>query len=45
MESPIDVSLDLYAVGTAIFALFTEDLPYGEAEDMWSLLLNRLVAE
>lgn len=40
MESPIDVSLDIYAVGTAIFALFTEELPYGEAEDMWSLLLK-----
>lgn len=40
MASPIEESLDLYAVGTSIFALFTEDLPYGEADDMWSLLLR-----
>ena len=40
MESPIGPSLDIYALGTAIFALFTEQLPYGEAEDMWSLLLR-----
>ncbi len=40
MESPIGISLDIYALGTAIFSLFTERLPYGEAEDMWSLLLR-----
>lgn len=40
MESPILPSLDIYALGTALFALFTEQLPYGEAEDMWSLLLK-----
>ncbi|MCP4445558.1 MAG: protein kinase [Myxococcales bacterium] len=40
MESTIGVGLDIYALGTAIFALFTEQLPYGEAEDMWSLLLR-----
>lgn len=40
MASPIEESLDIYALGTSIFALFTEQLPYGEADDMWSLLLR-----
>jgi serine/threonine protein kinase len=40
MASPIEESLDIYALGTSIFALFTEELPYGEADDMWSLLLR-----
>ncbi len=40
MASPIEESLDIYAVGTSIFALFTDELPYGEADDMWSLLLR-----
>lgn len=40
MSSPINSSLDIYAVGTSLFALFTEQLPYAEAEDMWSLLLQ-----
>ena len=40
MASPIEASLDIYALGTSIFALFTEELPYGEADDMWSLLLR-----
>ncbi len=40
MASPIERSLDIYALGTSIFALFTEQLPYGEADDMWSLLLR-----
>ncbi|MBL4634154.1 MAG: protein kinase [Kofleriaceae bacterium] len=40
MTGPIGASLDIYAMGTAIFSLFTEDLPYGEAVDLWSLLLR-----
>lgn len=40
MQGPIDPTLDIYALGTSIFALFTEELPYGDAEDMWSLLLR-----
>ncbi len=40
MELPISKSLDIYALGSSIFALFTDDLPYGEAEDLWSLLLR-----
>jgi serine/threonine protein kinase len=40
MESRISPRLDIYAAGGAIFALFTEELPYGETEDMWSLLLR-----
>lgn len=40
MTSPIGTSHDIYAMGTSIFSLFTEDLPYGEAVDLWSLLLR-----
>ena len=40
MDQPIGTALDIYAVGGAIFALFTDQLPYGPTEDMWSLLLR-----
>ncbi|HKE18446.1 MAG TPA: protein kinase [Kofleriaceae bacterium] len=40
MDSPISRVLDIYAIGGAIFALFTDELPYGPTQDMWSLLLR-----
>lgn len=40
MDSPITERLDVYAVGGAIFALFTDTLPYGHTEDMWGLLFR-----
>jgi serine/threonine protein kinase len=40
MDSPITTRLDIYAIGGAIFGLFTDELPYGGTEDMWALLLR-----
>jgi serine/threonine protein kinase len=40
MDRPISPQLDIYAAGGAIFSLFTDELPYGPTEDMWSLLLR-----
>jgi hypothetical protein len=40
MDTPISQVLDIYAIGGAIFALFTDELPYGPTQDMWSLLLR-----
>lgn len=40
MESPIHETLDVYAVGSALFGLFSNRLPYGDAGDMWGLLLR-----
>jgi tRNA A-37 threonylcarbamoyl transferase component Bud32 len=40
MECPISPRLDVYAIGGALFGLFTDALPYGETEDMWGLLLR-----
>jgi serine/threonine protein kinase len=40
MDSPINTSLDIYAIGGALHGLFTEQLLYGEAGDMWALLLR-----
>ncbi len=40
MTLPIARSLDMYAVGGALFALFTDALPYGDTEDMWGLYLR-----
>src|SRR5206468_1648194 len=37
-ESPIGTSLDTFAIGGALFALFTDQTPYGQTEDMWGLL-------
>ncbi|HWM87538.1 MAG TPA: protein kinase [Kofleriaceae bacterium] len=40
MDSPISQMLDIYAIGGAVFALFSDELPYGPTQDMWSLLLR-----
>lgn len=40
MESEIGPALDIYGVGSALFGLFSDQLPYGEAGDMWGLLLR-----
>ncbi len=37
-ESPVSTALDVFAVGGALFALFTDRTPYGDTEDMWGLL-------
>ena len=39
-ETAITHRLDIYAVGAAIFSLFTDQLPYGDTEDMWGLLVR-----
>jgi serine/threonine protein kinase len=40
MDSPIHTSLDIYAIGGALHGLFTEQLLYGQADDMWALLIR-----
>ena len=40
MDSAINTSLDIYAIGGALHGLFTEKLLYGEADDMWALLIR-----
>ena len=40
MDSPIATALDIYAIGGAIHGLFTEQLLYGTADDMWALLIR-----
>ena len=40
MDSPINTSLDVYAIGGALHGLFTEQLLYGQADDMWALLIR-----
>jgi serine/threonine protein kinase len=40
MDSNINTSLDIYAIGGALHGLFTEQLLYGEAHDMWALLIR-----
>lgn len=40
MRHTFGESLDLYAIGGALFNLFTDALPYGETEDMWGLYLR-----
>jgi tRNA A-37 threonylcarbamoyl transferase component Bud32 len=40
MESPISERLDIFAVGGALYGLFTDQLPYGTTEDMWGLLFR-----
>lgn len=39
-DSTIATSLDVYAIGGALHALFTEQLLYGPADDMWALLIR-----
>jgi serine/threonine protein kinase len=40
MDSNINTSLDVYAIGGALHGLFTEQLLYGPADDMWALLIR-----
>lgn len=40
MDSPITTALDIYAIGGAVHGLFTEQLLYGPADDMWALLIR-----
>ncbi len=40
MDMPINTSLDIYAIGGAMHGLFTEQLLYGAADDMWALLIR-----
>ena len=40
MDSTINTSLDIYAIGGALHGLFTEQLLYGPADDMWALLIR-----
>ena len=40
MDTPVTPLIDVYAAGGAIFALFTDELPYGRVPDMWSLLMR-----
>ena len=37
-DSPISPALDVFAIGGALYALFTDQTPYGPTEDMWGLL-------
>ena len=40
MDSPINTALDIYAIGGALHGLFTDQLLYGAADDMWALLIR-----
>jgi len=40
MDSNISTALDIYAIGGALHGLFTEQLLYGAADDMWALLIR-----
>lgn len=40
MDSQVATSLDIYAIGGALHGLFTEQLLYGPADDMWALLIR-----
>lgn len=40
MDSPIHTSLDIYAIGGALHGLFTDQLLYGQSDDMWALLIR-----
>jgi len=40
MDTGINTSLDIYAIGGALHGLFTEQLLYGQADDMWALLIR-----
>ncbi len=39
-ELPVTPALDIFAVGGALHGLFTDELPYGKADDMWGLLMR-----
>jgi tRNA A-37 threonylcarbamoyl transferase component Bud32 len=40
MDSPIHTTLDVYAIGGALHGLFTDQLLYGQTDDMWALLIR-----
>ena len=40
MDCAITQRMDVYAVGSAIFGLFTDESPHGQADDMWGLLMR-----
>lgn len=40
MDTNISAALDVYAIGGALHGLFTDKLLYGEADDMWALLIR-----
>src|SRR4051812_49057193 len=40
MDTQINTSLDIYAIGGALHGLFTEHLLYGASDDMWALLIR-----
>ncbi len=40
MDCSITTALDVYAIGGAIHGLFTDQLLYGTADDMWALLIR-----
>jgi tRNA A-37 threonylcarbamoyl transferase component Bud32 len=40
MDAPLSGALDVYAAGGALHGLFTDKLPYGDALDMWGLLVR-----
>ncbi len=39
-DLPVAATLDVFAVGGALHALFTDQLPYGPTDDMWGLLMR-----
>jgi serine/threonine protein kinase len=40
MDAPLGMALDIYAIGGALHGLFTDQLLYGAADDMWALLIR-----
>ncbi|MDQ3339677.1 MAG: protein kinase [Myxococcota bacterium] len=40
MDSNIGTSLDIYAIGGALHGMFTDQLLYGQSDDMWALLIR-----
>jgi serine/threonine protein kinase len=40
MDTTISTALDVYAVGAALHGLFTDEMLYGQAGDMWALLIR-----
>jgi serine/threonine protein kinase len=40
MDTQISTALDIYAIGGALHGLFTDQLLYGAADDMWALLIR-----
>ncbi|MBP6841753.1 MAG: protein kinase, partial [Kofleriaceae bacterium] len=41
LDSPLSMSVDVYAIGGALHGLFTDQLLYGPADDLWALV-NRI---